>query len=92
MRPDHGSCLRNTRARLSFPVTTGVKLKKLKTICVNGEYDCMRSLNVKRIKNWSGCAGRFPVTTGVIANEELRIEELNTTGQQYRTKNIQTNP
>jgi len=25
MRPDHGSCLRNTRARLSFPVTTGVK-------------------------------------------------------------------
>jgi hypothetical protein len=25
--------------------------------------------------------------TGVLANEELRIEELNTTGQQYRTKN-----
>ena len=23
-RPDHGSCLRNTRARLIFPVTTGV--------------------------------------------------------------------
>ncbi len=28
----------------------------------------------------------FPVTTGVMANEELRIEELNTTGQKYRTK------
>ena len=26
MRPDHGSCLRNTRARLSFPVMTGVML------------------------------------------------------------------
>ena len=24
----HGSCLRNTRARLVFPVTTGVKLMK----------------------------------------------------------------
>jgi len=24
-RPDHGSCLRNTRARLVFPVTTGVR-------------------------------------------------------------------
>jgi len=46
-RPDHGSCLRNTRARLVFPVTTVV-----------------------------------------IANEELRIEELNTTGQKYRTKKI----
>jgi hypothetical protein len=23
-RPDHGSCLRNTRARLLFPVMTGV--------------------------------------------------------------------
>jgi len=47
----HGSCLRNTRARLSFPVTTGV-----------------------------------------MANEELRIEELNTTGQKYRTKKYQINP
>ena len=27
-RPDHGSCLRNTRARLVFPVTTGVIAKK----------------------------------------------------------------
>jgi len=25
-RPDHGSCLRNTRARLVFPVTTGVRI------------------------------------------------------------------
>jgi len=25
-RPDHGSCLRNTRARLVFPLTTGVIL------------------------------------------------------------------
>jgi len=29
-RPDHGSCLRNTRARLVFPVTTGVLPKKKK--------------------------------------------------------------
>ncbi len=29
-RPDHGSCLRNTRARLVFPVTTGVKLEDIK--------------------------------------------------------------
>jgi hypothetical protein len=56
----HGSCLRNTRARLVFPVTTGVKLKNEMTIRVNGDYDCMRSLDVKRIKNWSGCAGRVP--------------------------------
>jgi hypothetical protein len=41
----HGSCLRNTRASLSFPVMTGVMPKK--------------------------------------------IEELDTTGQQYRTKNTE---
>ncbi len=27
-RPDHGSCLRNTRARLSFPLTTSVRISR----------------------------------------------------------------
>jgi len=27
-RPDHGSCLRNTRARLVFPLTTRVRLSQ----------------------------------------------------------------
>jgi hypothetical protein len=35
---------------------------------------------------------REPDKQVVIANEELRIEELNTAGQKYRTKKYQINP
>jgi len=31
-RPDHGSCLRNTRARLVFPLTTLVRITEDKKI------------------------------------------------------------
>jgi len=56
----HGSCGASPAPVWPFPVTTGVKLKNEITIRVNGDYDCLRSLNVKRIKNWSGCADRGP--------------------------------
>ena len=41
-RPEHGSCLRNPRARLVFPVTTGVKLAKSTNTMIGRGFDCDR--------------------------------------------------
>ncbi len=46
-RPDHGSCLRNTRARLVFPVTTGVRSAQDKnTICY---WCCSARINALKV-------------------------------------------